>query len=55
MVLVTGSLAIRNMLYEDLGDRAAWVLGAPIRVRTLWCIDLLMDARAAKTASASVK
>ena len=47
LTLFVGSVAIANMLAEDGGKAVARVLGVPIRTRFLWCMDMVLDARAA--------
>ncbi len=46
LVLVTGSVATATMLCEDAGEQMARVLGVPLRVKFLFCMDVLLDAQA---------
>lgn len=47
LVLMVGSAAIAGMLRDEGGQQVAQVLGVPIRTRFLWCMDIVLDARAA--------
>lgn len=47
LVLMVGSVAVNHMLHEEGGNEVARVLGVPIRTRYLWCMDIVLDARAA--------
>ncbi|MCH7930366.1 MAG: helix-turn-helix domain-containing protein [Proteobacteria bacterium] len=47
LVLMVGSVAVNHMLHEEGGTEVARVLGVPIRTRYLWCMDIVLDARAA--------